>query len=329
MLGPWTMSLEPGPPPEQTARGCWRIVLPDPYPPGVVAVHLLEDPSGPWLVDVGPPGAEARAALVEGLAALGLEREDLRGVLLSHDHLDHVGGLGAWRPVRLRAHAATVRRLEEPAEGDAERTEALLRRAGVPADARERLLRYREPRDPSLTRGIRVGERLEGEEGAFGEPTGWRWLRVGGHAPGHLLLHRPEDGTLLSSDQFMDRLKTPLDLSDPDADPWGAYRASLTRAAELEPAALHPAHTGTIRPALPWLERRSGALDRALARVREAAGDGAQTAWSVMRRLYPGDPGGGQRALLVRETLAGLRRLAAVGDAEVRVVEGVERYRPA
>lgn len=323
------MTFEPGAPPEETARGCWRIVLPDPYPPGVVAVHLLESTAGPWLVDAGPPGAEARAALDEGLAALGLEREGLGGVLLSHDHLDHVGGLDAGQPARLRAHAATVRRLEEPAGGDAERTGALLRRAGVPADARERLLPYREPRDPSLSRRIRVAERLEGEEGTLGEPTGWRWLRARGHAPGHLLLHRPEDGTLLSSDQFMDRLKTPFDLGEPDADPWGAYRASLTRAAELEPAAIHPAHTDTIRPALPWLERRIGALDRALGRVREATEDGAETAWRVMRRLYPGDPGGGQQALLVRETLAGLRRLAAVGDAERRIVEGVERYRPA
>lgn len=322
------MSLRPGDPPEQPSEGCWRIALPDPYPPGVVAVHLLEGPDGPWLLDTGPPGEDARAALSRGLAALGLDRDDLRGVLLSHHHLDHVGGLAGWRPARVRTHAATARCLAEAGDG-ADRTPELLRRAGVPGEALPQLERHREPRDPSLARRIRVDEPLEGEEGRFAEPEDWRWIRVGGHAPGHLLVHRPGDGTLLSSDQFMARLKTPLAVGDPDADPWGAYLRSLRRAVDADPRVILPAHTEPIRPAVPWLERRLRTLDRALDRIRAEVGRAADTAWAVLERLYPGSPSDGRRALLVRETLAGLRRLAATGDLEREVTpEGVERYRP-
>ena len=324
------MSLESGRPPEQVADGCWRITLPDPYPPGVVAVYLLETGDAPLLLDAGPPGDEAAAALERGLARLGLDRADAGGVVLSHHHLDHAGGLAAGDAVPpLVTHAATARRLGEDRRGGAERAEDLLRRAGVPAGERELLRRYREPDPPDGFREIAVDRRLEGDEGPLEGASGWRWIRVRGHAPGHLLVHRPSDGTMLSFDQFMDRLKTPLALGDPDADPWGAYLRSLDRAAEAGPATMFPAHTGAIEPAGPWLERRRRSMGRTLERMASTVAEGAETAWEVAGSVFSRDPAPGQKALLVRETLAGLRRLGATGEARRRLEEGVERYRPA
>lgn len=324
------MSLEPGRPPEQVADGCWRITLPDPYPPGVVAVYLLETGNEPVLLDVGPPGDEAAAALDDGLARMGLEGADPGAVVLSHHHLDHVGGLAARAGAsRLVAHAATAERLGRDRGDGADRAEALLCRAGVPAGTRARLRRYREPDAAGESGNRRVDRRLEGDKDPLEEAPEWRWVRVRGHAPGHLLLHRPADGTMLSSDQFMRRLKTPLSLEDPDADPWGAYLRSLDRAAGAEPTTMFPAHTGPIRPAGPWLERRRRSMGRTLERIADAVTEGAKTAWEATEVVYPRDPGPGRKALLVRETLAGLRRLAATGEARRRLEEGVERYGPA
>lgn len=325
--GPAT-GLQPGAPPERVAPGCWRIVLPDPYPPGAVAVWLLETPRGHLLLDAGPPGEEAGAALAAGLEELGLAPDELAGVLLSHHHLDHVGGLAVRRPGPIVAHAATARRLARGGGERPDRAEALLRRAGVPGEARTRLGRYREPGAPDALAGLRVDRRLEGEEGGLEEAPGWRWHRVRGHAPGHLLLHRPDDGVMLAFDQFMERLKTPLALDDADADPWGDYLRSLRLAADLEPAVLLPAHTGGLRPAVPWLARRRRAMERSLERIAGAVEAGSETAWAAAERIYSGDPGPAREALLVRETLAGLRRLAAVGTARRRIADGVERYRP-
>lgn len=321
-------SLEPGAPPERVADGCWRIVLPDPYPPGAVAVWLLETPRGPLLLDAGPPGEEAAGALDAALGELGLSPDEPVGVLLSHHHLDHVGGLADRRRGPIIAHGATLRRLAGGGGDGAARAEALLRRAGAPDEERERLRRYREPGAPAALEGLRADRRLEGEEGRLEAAPGWRWLRVRGHAPGHLLLHRPDDGVMLAFDQFMERLKTPLALDDADADPWGDYLRSLRLAADLEPAVLLPAHTGGLRPAVPWLARRRRAMERSLERIAGAVEAGSETAWAAAERIYSGDPGPAREALLVRETLAGLRRLAAVGTARRRIADGVERYRP-
>lgn len=308
--------------------GCRRISLPDPFPPGTVAVFVIRGSDGPWLLDAGPPGEAAAGALSEGLADLGLAKEDLRGVLLSHGHLDHIGGLAAWRPERIVAHADAARALARSRRSGTEAARDLLKRAGVSAERRERLEEFREPRDPALARELRIDSRLEGERGDLDPLPGWRWLRVGGHAPGHLLLHRPDDGTVLAFDQFMDRLKTPFDLEDPDGDPWGDYLRSLERTASLEPEVLHSAHTDPIRPALPWLERRRSTMEGQLDRIAASVEAGARTAVEAARRLYPDDLPPGRRILLLGEVLAGLRHLASEGRLRRRSQEGVELYGP-
>lgn len=326
------MSLSPNAAPVEVLPGCWRLALPDPYPPGVVCVWLLEDGRRRWLVDAGPPGDGPRRALDRGLAAVGVRTEELDGVLLSHAHLDHVGGLRGWRPGHLALHAEAAGALEdggsESGGGGEAGTDRLLRRMGVPEDRVARFRPYREPRDPELARGLRPTLRLEGESGELPVDTEWRWIRVRGHAPGHLLLFHPARRQMLAFDQFMGRLKTPLELGDPRGDPWGDYLASLDRAEGLEPDVLHSSHTPPLRPAAPWLRRRRRTLERQLRRVAAAVDAGARTAWEVADRVYPGGSGRGvgRRALLLREVLAALRHLAASGRARRERRDGVERY---
>lgn len=322
---PSPLILSPDDPPAEILPGCHRIPLPDPFPPGAVCVFLLDGGDGPWLADAGPPGDDARRALDDGLTSLDTGRETVEGVLVSHVHLDHVGGLRGWRPRRLVLHADAARSL---GRRDAEDTTTLLRRMGVPGEHVDTYREYREPRDPELAASLRPDLRLEGDTGELTAPGGWRWLRVGGHAAGHLLLFEPDRRHLLAFDQFLGRLKTPLRLDDAAADPWGDYLRSLERAEALEPEVIHPSHAEPIRPAVPWLRRRRRILERQLERVAEAVEAGASTAWEVADRAYPGaqGQGPGRRALLLREVLAALRHLAATGRARRERAEGIERY---
>src|SRR4051794_10540083 len=66
------------------------LSLPTPFPIGAVNVYLVEgDPL--TLVDSGPKADVSRAALEAGLAGLGYRVEDLRRIIITHHHVDHMG----------------------------------------------------------------------------------------------------------------------------------------------------------------------------------------------------------------------------------------------
>jgi glyoxylase-like metal-dependent hydrolase (beta-lactamase superfamily II) len=60
--------------------------------PGVIGTGVMPTSDGFWLIDPGP--STALPGLRQGLAALGLSLADLRGLLLTHIHLDHAGATG-------------------------------------------------------------------------------------------------------------------------------------------------------------------------------------------------------------------------------------------
>ena len=60
---------------------------------GPVNMYLIEAPEGLTLIDAGFPGDEARVA--EALAGLGRGLADLRHIVLTHAHFDHIGALAA------------------------------------------------------------------------------------------------------------------------------------------------------------------------------------------------------------------------------------------
>ena len=121
--------------PERIGRRCWRIALPDPYPPGVTSVFVLgADGEERWLLDAGADTAESVAALRSGLSRVGgALRAETATVVLSHSHLDHAGGLLRWRPVSLVAHERCAGEMANRTPVSSRGLEAL-RRMGVPEE---------------------------------------------------------------------------------------------------------------------------------------------------------------------------------------------------
>ena len=74
--------------PKQVATGVYQLAL------GAVNVFFVEDDEGGlWLIDAGvEPGAERIGG---GIRALGRAPQELRGIVVTHLHGDHVGGLAA------------------------------------------------------------------------------------------------------------------------------------------------------------------------------------------------------------------------------------------
>ncbi|MGW8282492.1 MAG: MBL fold metallo-hydrolase, partial [Gemmatimonadota bacterium] len=138
--------LDPAGAPERIGGGCWRIPLPDPFVPGVTSVFVLDSDPGypPWLLDSGADTRECEAALRAGLDVLSLTPEHTSGVVLSHTHLDHAGGLLRWQPAELIAHENAVREMRN-LKPESSRGRLALRRMGVPAAVATELAPEEEP----------------------------------------------------------------------------------------------------------------------------------------------------------------------------------------
>ena len=91
-------------PVEQLRDGLWSIPVPMLGPLRYVNVHAFAlDGGGLGLIDAGWESEEGWTALTDGLAAIGGGVEDVRGLLVTHLHFDHLGlaervrqASGAW-----------------------------------------------------------------------------------------------------------------------------------------------------------------------------------------------------------------------------------------
>jgi glyoxylase-like metal-dependent hydrolase (beta-lactamase superfamily II) len=319
--------LDPEGPPERISPRCWRIPLPDPFVPGVTSAFVLDSEAGlpPWVLDSGADMPQSEAALRAGLDILATTPESASGVVLSHTHLDHSGGLLRWRPARLLVHENAVQEMRN-LQPSSSRGRTALQIMGVPAELMGNLAPEAEPAGSAPFARTPVSDPVSGSEGPIPSSGGWRWILAEGHAPGHLMTFHPEDRVLLVADQFLHRWKTPIRISDPEEDSFGLYMDSLDRALGLQPLIVCSSHTGALQPAIPFLEDRRGVLNRQLDRTLEAIENGSTTAWDVVadggdRRLS-----GGLLILFLRERLAMLRHLAAGGALVRQLQDGVERF---
>src|SRR5258708_22397616 len=120
------------------APGVTTITLPMPWELETVNVHLIELDEGYLLIDSGVATEECFDALEAGLAARGVAWPQVRMLLLTHFHPDHIGL--SWKILelsgaRLVMHRAETVFLAEVAREDRAPffPDAMLK-AGVPAE---------------------------------------------------------------------------------------------------------------------------------------------------------------------------------------------------
>jgi len=73
--------------------GIHRLAIPTPFAVGRVNVYLIED-DPLTLVDAGPNSGTSFDELSRGIAGLGHSLEDIELVILTHQHIDHLGLVG-------------------------------------------------------------------------------------------------------------------------------------------------------------------------------------------------------------------------------------------
>jgi glyoxylase-like metal-dependent hydrolase (beta-lactamase superfamily II) len=316
------------PSPAPVARDLWRISTPLPFRPREVHAYLARLPGGGWmLVDGGLATDDAWAALDRGVceAAGGWSAVSLH--VLTHMHVDHVGlapRVVAESAARVAMGALDARRMAHAAaqpDEEAAYRAGLMRRGGVPPDVARALEAGRKEAAPPP---FAVDDELDGEQGDVPGADGWRWVWTPGHTAGHVALFRPADRVLVSGDGVLPKVQPTVGVNRQRGDPVGDALAMLGRVGALRPSAVLGGHGEPVaEPETRIAELRAGYAAEGDAFAALMGAEPA-TAWTLAERRRPGrELPGGVRVQLVREALAHLERLAALGRAaEVPLPDG-------
>ena len=320
-----------GPPPDDWAvdperagaweiePGLWQLRMPLPWDTisSVNAFAIARD-DGIMLVDCGSAGDPTYwDAMVRSMAAAGYSVSDVRLLVATHTHSDHVGP--AARVIeesgcRFLMHEASAHFYD--AMRESERIEAARRgraaREGVPderlddfGDVREETEGVLEPVEPDghLVDGMRLPSTL----------GDWEVVETPGHAPSHVCLVQRERGLAIVGDLVSRNFAPYLDYGY-SPDPVAELLASYDRVGAIDGIRVGlPGHGRPLDDLTGAIETYRSGIHGRIEDARGAVSVGPAGAYEMTRRMF-GEPTSSQTAVwLMTEVLCYLKHLRDAG----------------
>jgi glyoxylase-like metal-dependent hydrolase (beta-lactamase superfamily II) len=318
-----------------------RLPVPTPFAVGRVNVWLVED-DPLTLVDAGPNSATSLTELEAAMREHGRRVEDVERVVVTHQHMDHIGlvDLLATRAgaevVALDRLAPWLARYGASMEEDDAFAEAVMLRHGIP---RELALGLR-----AVTQGFRAwGHRADvthtvtdGGTLGFAGRT-WRVHHRPGHSPSDTIFHDEASGEVLGGDHLLGRISSnplvsrPLEGGAPEDRPRAlmTYLHSLraTRAMAAI-AVVHPGHGDDVTDHVALIDERLAMHERRVAKLAGLIAEQPRTAYALAQALW-GNVAVTQAYLALSEVLGHVDLLVDRGEVAEDVQDGVVTFRPA
>ena len=278
------------------AAGVQRLAIPTPFAVGRVNVYLIED-EPLTLVDAGPNSGTSFDELTRGLAELGHSLEEIELVIVTHQHIDHLGlvGLVASRSgadVAAIDHAVPiVERFSEEMQADDDFATATMLRHGIPEDVVQALQSvsraFRAWGAPAkVTRVLRDGDELAFRDRAL--KVHWR----PGHSPTDTIFEDAERRMLIAADHLLAHISSnplitrPRDGGDGRPQALVSYLDSLARTRAMDVDLVLPGHGEPVTDHRKLIDdrfalhrRRADKLHRLIAERPRSAYELAQALW--------------------------------------------------
>jgi glyoxylase-like metal-dependent hydrolase (beta-lactamase superfamily II) len=308
---------------EQAARtGIHRLRIPTPFAVGRVNCYLIED-EPLTLVDTGPNSGKALDELGTQLARYGHSIDDLELVIVTHQHIDHLGLVeivvehsGA-AVAAIGVAAERLANFDEDAEAEDRFAVELMLRNGIPEEVTAALR--------SVSRSFRGwGSRVavtrplaDGEEIGFGDRT-LVALHRPGHSPSDTIFWDAERKILLAADHLLPHISSnplisrPLDGSARRTQALVTYIESMRRTRELPAEIVLPGHGDPILDHVALIDERLAKHERRKEKIFELIAAQPRTGYELAQALWGN----------VAVTQAFLTLSEVIGHADILVNEG-------
>jgi glyoxylase-like metal-dependent hydrolase (beta-lactamase superfamily II) len=318
--------------------GIHRLRIPTPFAVGRVNCYLIED-EPLTLVDTGPNSGKALDELQTQLGERGHSIDDLELVILTHQHIDHLGLVEIIVEHSGAAVAAidvAVRRLAnfaEDAELDDEFSAQLMLRNGIPENVVIALLGVSRSfrawgSRARVTRPLRDGEVLRLRD------RGLEVMSRPGHSPSDTVFWDAERRILIAADHLLPTISSnplisrPLDGSPERTQALVAYIESLRRTRELPAEIVLPGHGDPITDHVALIDERLVKTERRKQKILDLVRERPKTGHEIAQELW-GNVAVTQAFLTLSEVIGHLDLLTGEGAVLEIEDEDVVRYEAA
>ena len=308
---------------EQAAlAGIHRLQIPTPFAVGRVNCYLIED-EPLTLVDTGPNSGKALDELGTQLGARGHSIDDLELVIVTHQHIDHLGLVeivaehsGA-EVAAIGAAAERLANFDEDAEAEDRFAVELMLRNGIPEEVTAALR--------SVSRSFRgwgshvavTRPLADGEEMKFGDRT-LEVLHRPGHSPSDTVFWDEERRILIAADHLLANISSnplisrPLDGSSERSQALVTYIESLRKTREMPAEIVLPGHGDPVVDHVALIDERLAKHERRKEKIYKLIGEQPRTGYELAQAIWGN----------VAVTQAFLTLSEVIGHADLLVNEG-------
>jgi glyoxylase-like metal-dependent hydrolase (beta-lactamase superfamily II) len=321
-----------------TAPGIHVLPVPTPFAVGRVNCYLIED-DPLTLVDAGPNSGTSLTVLEAALGAHGRKVEDLERIVLTHQHIDHIGlaqilaDRSGAEVCALDALAPWLARYGSEIDADDGFAEAVMRRNGIPHEIaialRAVTAQFRAwGSSVRVTRPLADGDVLE-----FADRS-WRVHHRPGHSPSDTVFHDESSGVLLGGDHLIKHISSnplisrPLDGGEPAERPKAliTYMSSMRATRELDVRIVYAGHGEPVEDHRTLIDERFAGHERRASKIAGILADGPKSGFEIAQEMW-GNVAVTQAYLTLSEVLGHVDLLLDRGEvAEVEDEAGVVRF---
>jgi glyoxylase-like metal-dependent hydrolase (beta-lactamase superfamily II) len=308
---------------EQAAlAGIHRFAIPTPFAVGRVNCYLIED-EPLTLVDTGPNSGKALDDLTARLAERGHSTADLELIVVTHQHIDHLGLVeilvehsGA-EVAALGAAADRLAAFEEDAEEEDKFAVEVVLRNGIPEEV---TIALRSVSRSFRSWGSHVTVTRPLEDGGALE-LGERQLEVlhrPGHSPSDTIFWDAERQILIAADHLLPHISSnplitrPLNGSSRRTQALATYIESLRKTREVPAEIVLPGHGEPITDHVELIDSRLAGHERRKEKIYRLIAERPRNAYELAQALWGN----------VAVTQAFLTLSEVIGHADLLVNEG-------